>query len=751
MKTFRRAAVLGAGVMGSQLGALLAGSGLKVELFDIPGPDPNEPEGIAKQALKKLKAQKPSPFFHPSHLNSIRPGSLEHHLERLKGAEWVLEAAPENIKIKHELFAKVSSFLPDDCMLSSNTSSLSVIKLGKALPEKLRRRLFITHFFNPPRYLRLLELLPHPDSDTNAISSLLWFLDRHLGKSIVPVKDTPAFIANRVGIFALLDALALAAEFKFSPSQIDFLTGPLIGRQKSASCRTADLVGLDTVMAVIKIVREGAPDDPRIDRFTPPPILQTLVSAGKLGEKTGGGFYRKQGDVIEEVDENKNYAKRKKMESPLLAQASAEEDLIKRVRMLFAAPGDPAGVFVSRHLISVANYANALIGKICDRPGQIDDALRWGFGWQMGPLELAKAVDCDLINKAASKFSLSAPALPEKIESGEPGPILLPAKPEKIVAQNKEATLLDAGNGVAVLVFHSKLNVIGAGILGLAHKALDTVKSDFDALVIANDPPVEAFSAGANLAWLLMTASEGDFDEITLMIKKFQAVTEGMASAPFPVVAAPFGLTLGGGCEICLAATRRVAHRELYIGLVETGVGLLPAGGGTTRMAEKVAQWAKGGMLLPHLKTAFENIGLAKVSTSADEAFAMGYLQPEDLLVPNRGRLTATALSQARLLADAGTTSRPPEKIRVTGKSGLAAVETFLYLMHESKLITEHDAIVGRSLARVLCGGELPGEPEVPRQYLLDLEAEEFLRLVGMRKTQERMAHLLKTGKPLRN
>ncbi len=752
MKThFRRAAVLGAGVMGSQLAALLAGCGLKVDLFDIPGPDPKEPEGIAKQAVKKLKSQKPAPFFHATHLNNIRPGSLEHHLGRLKEADWVLEAAPENLKIKHELFAKISTYLSDDCIISSNTSSLTVVKLGEALPEKLHKRFFITHFFNPPRYLRLLELLPHPESDINSSTPFLWFLDRHLGKSAVAVKDTPAFIANRVGIFALLDALALAAEFKFSPSQIDFLTGPLIGRQKSATCRTADLVGLDTVMAVVKIVLEGAPDDPRLDRFSPPAILQALVSAGKLGEKTGAGFYRKAGDVIEEADENLNYAKRKKLETPLLAQANAEENLTKRVRMFFAAPGDPAGAFVSRHLISVAGYAAALVGKICDRPGQIDDALRWGFGWQMGPLALLKAVDCDLIEKAASKFSISAPPLPEKIETGEPGPILLPARPEKVLAENKEATLLDSGNGIAVLVFHSKLNVIGAGILNLTQQALEKVKNSFDALVIANDPQAEAFSAGANLAWLLMTASEGDFDEIALMIKKFQSVTEGMGSAPFPVVAAPFGMTLGGGCEISLAATRRVAHRELYIGLVETGVGLLPAGGGTTRMAERVARLANGGMLLPHLKIVFENVGLAKVSTSADEAFELGYLQPEDLLVPNHGRLTAAALSQARLLADAGTVSKTPEKIRVAGKSGLAAIETFLYLMRESKMVTEHDVTVGRSLAKVLCGGELAGEPEAPRQYLLDLEAEEFLRLVGMRKTQERMAHLLKTGKALRN
>ncbi|MCI0406796.1 MAG: 3-hydroxyacyl-CoA dehydrogenase family protein, partial [candidate division Zixibacteria bacterium] len=274
MKSLRRAAVLGAGVMGSQLAALLAGSGLKVELFDIPVPDPNEPEGIAKRALKKLKAQKPSPLFQPSHLDNVRPGSLEHHLERLKEVEWVLEAAPENLKIKQELYVKAVPLLSDDCIFSSNTSSLSVAKLGEALPEKLRRRFFITHFFNPPRYLRLLELLPHPEADLKAAASFLWFLDRHLGKSLVPVKDTPAFIANRVGIFALLDALALAAEFKFSPAQIDFLTGPLIGRQKSATCRTADLVGLDTVMAVVKIVRTEAPDDPRLDRFTPPPILQ---------------------------------------------------------------------------------------------------------------------------------------------------------------------------------------------------------------------------------------------------------------------------------------------------------------------------------------------------------------------------------------------------------------------------------------------------------------------------------------------
>lgn len=751
MKSVRKAAVLGAGIMGSQLAALLAGCGVKVELLDIPGPDPSEPESIAKQAAKRLKAQRPSPLFHPSHLNNIRPGSLGHHLERLKDAEWVLEAAPENLKIKQELYAKITGYLSNDCLVSSNTSSLSVKTLGMALPESARRRFFISHFFNPPRYLRLLELLPHPDVSASASVPFLWFLDRHLGKSIVPVKDTPAFIANRVGIFSLLDALYLASEFKFSPAQIDFLTGPLIGHPKSASCRTADLVGLDTVMAVIKIIREGASDDPQLARFAPPPLLQALVSAGKLGEKSGAGFYRKEGDEIQEADEKLNYSKRKKMESPLLAQANAEEDLIKRMRLVLGAASDPAGAYVARHLISVAGYAASLIGKICERPGQIDDALRWGFGWQMGPLELAKLVDCDLVSKAATRFSIPAPALPEKIVSGEPGPILLPPKPERIVAENKEATLLDAGDGIAVLVFHSKLNVIGAGILSVAQEALEKVKTGFDALVIANDPTAEAFSAGANLAWILMAATDGDFDEIALMIRKFQAVTEGMAKAPFPVVAAPFGLTLGGGCEICLAATRRVAHRELYIGLVETGVGLLPAGGGATRMAEKVARWAKGGLLLPHLRTAFENVGLAKVSTSADEAFAMGYLESEDLVVPNRGRLTAAALAQARLLADAGTISKPLEKIRVAGKNGLAAVETFLYLMQESKFITGHDATVGRCLAKVICGGELEGEPEVPRQYLLDLEAEEFLRLVGMRKTQERMAHLLKTGKPLRN
>jgi 3-hydroxyacyl-CoA dehydrogenase len=390
-----------------------------------------------------------------------------------------------------------------------------------------------------------------------------------------------------------------------------------------------------------------------------------------------------------------------------------------------------------------------LVGKICDTPGQIDDALRWGFGWQTGPLALAQAVGDDFFSETAKMFPSSA--VPGSIENGEPGPVLLPAAAEKIVAQNKEATLVDAGKGIAVLVFHGKMNVIGAGILNLTQEALTKVEKEFEALVIANDPQVEAFSAGANLAWLLMAAAEKDFDEIGLMIKKFQAVTEALSRAPFPVVAAPFGLTLGGGCEICLAAAQRVAHRELYIGLVETGVGLIPAGGGTTRMAERVANLASGGILLPHLKTVFENVGLAKVSTSADEALEMGYLQPRDLIVPNRGRLTAAALSQARLLADAGVIGKAPDKIRVAGKNGLAAAETFLYLMQESKTITEHDVTVGKSLAKVLCGGELSGEPELPRQHLLDLEREEFLRLVGMRKTQERMAHLLQTGKPLRN
>jgi len=751
MKKFRRAAVLGAGVMGSQLAALLAGAGLKVELFDIPGPDEKEPESIAKQAIKKFKAQKPSPFFHPKHLDNIRPGSLKHHLERLKEVDWILEAAPENLKIKQELYTNIVPFLSADCVVSSNTSSLSVVKLGEVLPEKVRLRFFITHFFNPPRYLRLLELLPHPGAEDQAKTFLTEFIDRRLGKGFVPVKDTPAFIANRIGIFALMDALNLGTEFKFSPSQIDFLTGPLIGRPKSATCRTADLVGLDTAMAVLKIIRNGSPDDPSLSRFTPPAIMQALVSNGKLGEKSGAGFYRKQGDEIEEVDENLNYSARKKLETPLLAQARAEEDLIKRVKTLFAASSDPAGAFVSRHLTSVAAYAASLVGKICDQPGQIDDALRWGFGWQMGPLSLAKTVSCDALAKTAKTFSILLPPLPEKIESGEPGPILLPVPPEKIVAQNREATLLDAGDGIAALVFHSKMNVIGAGILNLIQQAILKVETDFDALVIANDPQVEAFSAGANLAWLLMTAAEGDFDEIGLMIKKFQSVTEAMSNAPFPVIAAPFGLTLGGGCEICLAAAQRVAHRELYIGLVETGAGLIPAGGGTTRMAERIGRLAKGGMLLPHLKTVFENVGLAKVSTSADEAHEMGYLQPGDLIVPNRGRLTATALSQARLLADAGVTGKVPDKIRVAGKNGLAAVETFLYLMNASKMITDHDVTVGKSLAKVLCGSELAGEPEVPRQYLLDLEREEFLHLVGMRKTQERMAHLLKTGKPLRN
>jgi 3-hydroxyacyl-CoA dehydrogenase len=670
MKNFRRAAVLGAGVMGSQLAALLAGAGLKVELFDIPGPDGKAPESIAKQALKKLTIQKPSPLFHPEQLENIRPGSLKHHLERLKEVDWVLEAAPENLKIKHELYSNIAPFLSEDCVVSSNTSSLSVLKLAEPLPEKQRQRFFITHFFNPPRYLRLLELLPHPGADQTAQKFLAGFLDLHLGKGIVPVKDTPAFVANRVGIFALLDALALGAECKFTPAQIDFLTGPLIGRQKSATCRTADLVGLDTVQAVLQIIRNGARDDPRPERFNPPPVLNALVAAGKLGAKAGAGFYRKQGDAIEEVDEKLNYSPRKKLESPLLVQLRAEEDLVKRVKTLFAAGSDPAGVFVSRHLTSVAAYAAARSGKIFNHPGQIDDALRWGFGWQMGPLALSQAAGFDRLEKIAKTFSIPLPSLPEKIESGEPGPLLLPAKPEKIVAENKEATLLDAGRGIAALVFHSKLNVIGAGILNLTQQALTKVEADFDALVIANDPEVQAFSAGANLAWLLMAAAEGDFDEISLMIKKFQTVTEATSHAPFPVVAAPFGLTLGGGCEIALAAAKRVSHRELYIGLVETGVGLIPAGGGTTRMAAQIGRLSKGGLLLPHLKTVFENVGLARVSASADEAFEMGYLQPGDLMVPNRGCLTAAALKQARLLADAGVTGKPDEKIRVAGKSG---------------------------------------------------------------------------------
>jgi 3-hydroxyacyl-CoA dehydrogenase len=754
------AVVVGAGTMGAQIACLLAGAGARVRLFDVT-------EDVGRAGLERVTTLKPAALFSRSHLHRIRTGGLDADgaLESaVADADWVLEAIIEQPEPKRAILERIDAALTDRTrFVTTNTSGLSIAGLAEGRGDGFRHRFLGTHFFNPPRYTRLLELIPLPDTDRTTLEEMVEIGSRLLGKGTVVARDTPAFIANRLGTHGLLVALRLAGELGLGPDEVDELTGTLIGRPRSATFRTLDLVGIDVAAAVADNCHANLVDDPERESFAVPPIMRGLVERGALGEKTGAGFFRREpaGEILALDLGTGEYRERRTLSSAAVQMARNEADLAKRLRMLVGAE-DTAGEFLRRALAANLAYAARIGPDIADGVADVDAALRWGFGWELGPFEVIAALG----DEAAGL--LPEVELPEPIYDDDrawsftesalvpipprPGSLDLAAARRSELPSNAAATALDLGDGILGLELHGKLNIIGLDTIAMIEEAVALAAERHDGLVIGTAAP--DFSAGANLALMLLEAEEGEWAELDRVIRRFQGATQAISHASVPVVAAPRGRTLGGGAELVLAAARAQPLAETYIGLVELGVGLIPAGGGSTAMARRIAERLPDGArgdLFPLYSHVFTAIASATVATGAWEARDYLFLSEADPITADPDRQWADARRTARAMADVGY--RPPGEvlIPVLGRRGIAAAEALSYNQLVGRHISEHDRRLVLELARVMSGGDVAEGTQVSEQHLLDLEREAFLRLLGERLTRDRIRHTLKTGKPLRN
>jgi 3-hydroxyacyl-CoA dehydrogenase len=792
-RKMEKAAVLGAGVMGAQIAAHLANAGVEVALLDIVPPDlapeernPRARSRFASGAVEKMHKMKPAPFFVPATAGRIRTGNFEDDLHLLKDADWIIEAVTENLAIKHALYEKIEPFRKPGSLITSNTSGIPIAKLSEGRSEDFRRHFLGTHFFNPPRYMYLVELIRTPDTAPEAARFASTLCDRLLGKGIVYANDSPNFIANRIGIYGFMRTIQAMMEGGYSITEVDKMTGPAIGRPGSATFRTGDLSGLDTTVAVARTVYETLPNDEKRSIFVTPDFINKMVENKWLGDKTGQGFYKKvkgeKGSEVYELDyRTMEYRPQSKVSFPSLEAAKNVADGAERLRGLVYG-ADRVGEFLWSVMSDALIYTANRIPEITDDISQVDNAMKWGYNWERGPFETwdalgversvkrmeseGKAIPklvADLLSSGKTSFyeaakgavSVFLPATKEYREVAEsPEIIILKSlkEREKVIKKNPGASLIDLGDGVACLEFHSKMNTIGADSVAMIQFAIKEVAQNYEGLVVGNQG--ENFCAGANLMMVLMSAQEGEWDELNQMIRAFQNAVMSLRYSDKPVVVAPFGLTLGGGCEMTLHADRVRAAAETYIGLVEVGVGLLPAGGGTKEMLVRAADRAKGtdADLFAFIKEAFQNIATAKVATSVAEGRDLGYIRATDGVTMNRRRLIADAKQTVLALALEGYRKPTPRTdVPALGESALAALKLGAHMMMRAGYASEHDVKIATKVAKVLTGGELNHPTTVSEQYLLDLEREGFLSLLGERKTLERIQATLKTGKPLRN
>lgn len=794
-----KVAVLGSGVMGSAIAAHFANAGIRSLVLDIVPKEPNQAEKtagltlqdravrdrLASQSVNALLKAKPAPLFSAERLGLIEVGNLEDDLPRLGEADWVVEVVKEDLGIKERVLAAAAPHIGAETILSSNTSGLSLAEMASVLPDTLRPRFLGTHFFNPPRYMKLLEVIPTADTSPDVLAFVEHFGTARLGKGIVVAKDTPNFVANRIGVHAMMVTLRVMEEMGLTVEEVDALTGPVVGRPKTATFQLADLVGLDTFLHVAENVRRRAPDDEAHDVFAAPEFLEKMVAKGLLGRKVGAGFYKKvkgeDGSTILTLDlESLEYREGKKASFPELEALRSIEDPAERLGKLVFGEGRAAQA-VWRMLAPTLSYAAMRVGEICDDVWTVDRAIRWGFNWALGPFETWDALGFRAVTERLRSEDYRLPAWlaamydagAESIYRRENGTLRAPTAPAGELApvpsdprihdfeilrkagaeirRNPGASLLDLGDGALCLEFHSKMNVIGQDTISMIMTACKQAEESAQALVVANQG--DNFSAGANLMLLLMEAQEGNWDEIDAIVRQFQAATNRLEYCAVPVVTVPHGMTLGGGCEITMAGNAIRAAAETYIGLVEVGAGVIPAGGGCLRLYRRnVAALPDPTDVYAALRKTFETIGMAKVATSAEEARDLGFLRPQDGWSMNGDHRVADARDLALAMARAGFVPRLPEReIPVMGKAGVALVESVLFNMEQGAYISEHDRKIGRELGRILSGGDVPGPTTVSEQYILDLEREAFLRLCGERKSLERMQAILKTGKPLRN
>lgn len=791
----RKVAVLGAGVMGSGIAAHLANSGVRALLLDIVPPKAAPGEDTASKAfrnkfalgaLANMRKQKPSPIVSEQVFTAIEVGNFEDDLGRLAECDWVIEVVKEDMGVKQALFAKVEQHARKDAIVSSNTSGLSIKGMLEGRGAEFRKHFLVTHFFNPVRYMKLLELVAGPETDPEVVKSIHRFGEEVLGKGIVYGKDTTNFIANRVGTYGMMRTISEMQKAELSIEEVDKIFGPAMGRPKSAVFRTADIVGLDTFSHVAKNCYDTLTQDEERDVFAAPEFLQKMVAKGMLGDKTGGGFYKKDksagGKDILALDlKTLEYRPQAKVRYESLGAAKDVEDVRERVVTVMNGQ-DKAAKFAERITLDVLAYASRRIPEIADDVVNVDRAMRWGFAWDLGPFETWDAYGVKKGVERMKELGLKPAAWVEQmlaagrtsffgVENGKDTYWDIPSKSVKVVPENARtarveylkrgnkkitgndsATLWDMGDGVTLLEFHSKMNSLDEDIIRLMGTALDETEKNFRGLVIGNDGA--NFSAGANIMAMLMAAKSDDWEGIRKSIGGLQAVNQRMRYSPVPVVTAPFNLTLGGGAEVTMGGNAIQASAELYMGLVEVGVGLIPGGGGTMQLLRNVyGPYAadKDFDAFPFIKKVFLAVGMAKVATSAEEAREMGFLSASDGISANRDFLLSDARQRVLGMANAGFRAPRPTRFRLPGPSGFATIDMMLYDMELNGQVSAHDRKIAQKLARVLTGGDTSPSVLLTEERLLELEQEAFLSLLGEEKTQDRMMFMLEKGKPLRN
>lgn len=797
MRSIRKAAVIGSGVMGSGIAAHLANVGIPCLLLDIVPKEPADEESakgytlehpavrnrLAAQAIAKLRKAKPSPLYDDTFAERITPGNLEDHLSSLGEVDWIIEVIVENLELKKQLLSQIEAHWKPGTVVSSNTSGISINAMSAECGEAFKRHFLGTHFFNPPRYMKLLEIIPGKHTDTDIVSGMKEFCEKRLGKGVVLAKDTPNFIANRIGTYGLLATVQEMQEKGYTVEEVDAVTGPAMGRPKSATFRTLDLVGLDTFVHVARNVYDLTQDEAEKAVFAVPDVLRGMVEKGWLGEKTGQGFYwkRKGPDGSEILSLNlatMEYRPQKKAASASLEAAKLAKGAREKTKALIGA-GDRYSELAWSVLKKVLVYSAEKLGEIADTIQEIDEAMKWGFNWELGPFETWDAIG---LVKSVQRMEAEGTAVPAWVKvwiaagntsfyKKQDGAVFYVSRGEykrmeapkevislkrlkeqnQVVKSNSGASLIDLGDGVACLEFHSPNNAIGADILVMMQQSLEEVRRNHDGLVIANQG--KNFCVGANIMMLLMEAQDEEWDEIDGIIRLFQNTMYMVKRFEKPVVAAPHRMTLGGGVEACMPADRIVAAAETYFGLVEVGVGLIPAGGGCKEMALRISRNAKhpDADMQPYINQAFETLGTAKVSTSGYDAFNLNLFKPDDRIVVNQEHLIYEAKQSVLGLVRGGYEPIREEKIRVVGAEGKAVLQLGAYGMKQGGYISDHDMKIANKLAHVLAGGDVPAGSLVTEQYMLDLEREAFLSLCGEPKTQARMQHMLTKGKALRN
>jgi 3-hydroxyacyl-CoA dehydrogenase len=777
-------AVLGAGTMGAQIALHCANAGIPALLLDLTA-------DIARQGLEKARKLKPDPQFTPDAHRLVTTGGFDTHMDLIAKCDWILEAIVERLDIKQQLLARVDQKRKPGSIVSSNTSGIPIAALAEGRSDDFRRHWIGTHFFNPPRYLRLLEIIPTPETDPAVVAAVTRIGDHLLGKGVVAAKDTPNFIGNHIGLYGVARTLEALATGRYTIEEIDAITGPVLGRPGSATFRTMDIAGIDILAHVMRNLHERLPNEADRAAFAVPPLVDEMIKRGFLGVKTGKGFYQRQQNAAGESEiwtldpEEMEFRPRQSPRIPSIEAVKAIDDLAERVRTLFNAQ-DKAGEFVRATLAPTLIYTARVTPDIAHSIDDVDRVMRWGFGWDLGPFELFDVLGVREVVTAAqavgghAMLGAGAPAartlragvegVPPLVQTMLEGGLarfreglVPPAAPDlqilrtareqgRVIKKNAGASLVDLGDGVICVEFHSKMNAIGDDTVQMLQAGVKEAAKSGQALVVGNDAP--NFSAGANLMLVLLEAQEGNWDELDMMIRAFQQATQALRYSPVPVVVAPGGLTLGGGTEIALHADRVQASAETYMGLVEVGVGLIPGGGGTKEMTARAMSKLPTPQSdpLPYVQQAFETVALAKVSASGPDALRLGYLASTDSFTMNRERLIADAKAKALERVREGYHAPAPRTaIPVGGESVSAALKLGVHLAWRAGRASDHDALIGRKLAHIFGGGGVPHATTVTEQYLLDLEREAFMSLLGERKTLERIQHTLKTGKPLRN